>query len=58
MMAHHYDMTTSLLIKNLKNDFILFKFNLDKRASLACAAQLADIACPQSHPAGACSYSV
>ena len=29
------------------------EFNYNKRASLACAARLADTKCPQSRPTGA-----
>ena len=33
-----------------------YGYNRDKRASLACAARLADTACPQIYPVGAWGY--
>ena len=36
--------------------FSPLQLNYYKRASLACAAHLADTACPQIYPVGACGY--
>ena len=36
----------------------LYGTNIHKRATLACAARLADTKCPQSHPADAWSYTI
>ena len=53
MMTHHSVMT-SLRIKNLKTDkFDDFSSDIYyKRASLACAARLADTLCPPEAPFG------
>ena len=38
--------------------FVCLCIYIYKHASLACAARLADTACPQSRPAGAWSHSI
>ena len=53
-MTHQFVMTSSLLIKILKIDK-LGDFSCDKdykRASLTCAARLADTLCPPEAPFG------
>ena len=55
-MQIHYDKTVVAYAykqKDYYNAIHTILFHINKRASLACAARLADAACPQSYPVGA-----